>query len=110
MPRREELDGAHASASRNPAASNQYDRWRDRVKELLVTGWQSSDDVEGVAATVVGMFDAGATDAEVAAFLRSLERLDETGSLTDEARMTLVRELHRSARATESIRPSNEEL
>ena len=99
MPRKGKLERAQPSASRGPAAANQYDRWRGRVQELLVSAWQRSDDVEGVAATVVGMFDAGATDAEVAAFLRAQERLGEAGSLTDEARMTLVRELHQSARS-----------
>ena len=110
MPRKGKLEGAQPSASANPAATNQYDRWRSRVQELLVIGWQSSEDVEGIAATVVGMFDAGATDAEVATFLRSQEQVGEPGSLTEEARMTLVRELHRSAASAAPIRPLSEEL
>lgn len=60
--------------------------------------WQDSSDVESIAATVVGMFDAGARDTEVAAFLHSQEQSSEgQPSLSDEARLALVRELHKRA-------------
>ena len=54
-------------------------------------------DIESVAATVVGMFDAGATNAEVAAFIRSEERHGDHQALSDEERLALVRELHEAA-------------
>ena len=54
-------------------------------------------DIENVGATVVGMFDAGATDAEVAAFIRSREGEGNRPVLTDEERLALARELHRAA-------------
>jgi hypothetical protein len=100
MPRKEKLERAQATAASNPATANKYGQWRRAVQKLLMERWQSSVDVESVAATVVGMFDAGASDAEVAAFLYSLEPSSpEESSLTDEARLELVRELHRSAGA-----------
>ena len=54
-------------------------------------------DIESVAATVVGMFDAGATNAAVAAFIRSEERHGDHQALSDEERLALVRELHEAA-------------
>lgn len=98
MPRKGKLEKAQPSASRTPAAANKYGEWRRTVKELLIVHWQSAADLDSVAATIVGMFDAGATDAEVADFLHSQE-LSAGGevSLTDEARRALVRELHRGA-------------
>jgi hypothetical protein len=92
---------------------NKYGRWRSTVQKLLTLHWQqpSSIEVEGVAATVVGMFDAGASDREVAAFLRSQELLErQEALLTDEARMTLVQQLHRSAGAESSEGAPAEEL
>lgn len=79
--------------------ANKYALWRARVEELLSAHWgRALPDIQEVAATVVGMFDAGARDAEVAAFLRDLER-SESGAprLTDEARLELVEQLHRAA-------------
>jgi hypothetical protein len=81
------------------------------VQALLTAEWHCSADAETVAATVVGMFDAGAKDTEVAEFLRSQELLhDEKASLTDTARLTLVQKLHKSAGSPALARPSNEEL
>lgn len=54
-------------------------------------------DIENVAATVVGMFDAGATNAEVAAFIRSEEGHGQRPVLTDEERLTLVRDLNQAS-------------
>jgi len=79
--------------------ANKYALWRARVEELLSAHWDRALlDVQEVAATVVGMFDAGARDAEVAAFLRERER-SESGApwLTDDARLELVDQLHRAA-------------
>jgi hypothetical protein len=76
--------------------ANKYALWRTRVEDLLRTSWDRARlDVREVAATVVGMFDAGADDSEVAAFLRERER-SESGApwLTDDARLVLVRQLH----------------
>jgi hypothetical protein len=98
MPRKEKLERAQPTEPRNPASANKYGQWRRAVKDLLLERWHTSADVESVAATVVGMFDAGAGDAEEAAFLYSQEHsYDEESSLTDEARLALVRELHKSA-------------
>jgi hypothetical protein len=98
MQRKRKLEQAKPSSSSNLESANKYNRWRSAVEDLLTERWQSSLDVQSVAATVVGMFDAGATDAEVAAFLRTQERSDtEEPSLTDDARNALVHDLHGSA-------------
>ena len=76
--------------------ANKYALWRTRVEESLRAKWDRAGlDVREVAATVVGMFDAGADDSEVAAFLRDRER-SESGApwLTEDARLDLVRQLH----------------
>lgn len=76
--------------------ANKYALWRARVEELLRARWDRARlDVREVAATVVGMFDAGADDVEVAAFLRDRER-SESGApwLTEDARRELVHQLH----------------
>jgi len=76
--------------------ANKYALWRARVEELLSSRWDRARlDVREVAATIVGMFDAGAGDSEVAAFLRERER-SESGApwLTDDARLELVHQLH----------------
>ena len=78
---------------------NKYALWRARVEELLSTHWDRGLlDVQEVAATVVGMFDAGADETEVAAFLRDRER-SESGApwLADDARLELVQQLHAAA-------------
>jgi hypothetical protein len=68
-------------------------------------------DVQELAATVVGMFDAGARDTEVAAFLSDEERTQSGAPwLTDAARLELVHELHTSAGWQHPMQPSNEEL
>jgi len=79
--------------------ANKYALWRARVEELLSTHWDRGLlDVREVAATVVGMFDAGADNLEVAAFLRDRER-SESGApwLADDARLELVHQLHTAA-------------
>ena len=79
--------------------ANKYGRWRARVEELLASRWASAPmNVQELAATIVGMFDAGAREAEVTAFLRDQEStLEGAPSLTDEARRALVRDIHLSA-------------
>ncbi len=79
---------------------NKYSRWREAVVELLGARLGSQLlDVENVAATVVGMFDAGATNAEVAAFIRSEESHGNRPVLTDDERLALVRDLLQAAAA-----------
>jgi hypothetical protein len=98
MSRKEELESSHPTPP-SPAAANKYARWRTAVEELLVSRWlRAPRDVRELAATVVGMFDAGARDAEVAALLSEEER-SQAGAPwhSDAARLELVRELHRSA-------------
>lgn len=98
MPRKGKTNQAQSAPSGTNSAANKYSRWRSTVRELLIAEWDNDADVDSVAATVVGMFDAGAPDAEVAAFLHSQELLRHPDSpLTDEARMTLVRKIHESA-------------
>lgn len=78
--------------------TNKYGRWRSRVEELLLARWNREGvDTRELAATIVGMFDAGADDKEVATLLRDRER-EESGApwLTDEARLALVHMLHAS--------------
>ena len=81
--------------------ANKYGLWRARVEELLTARWDRAGlDMREVAATVVGMFDAGAGDEEVAAFLRDREQSGSGAAwLTTEARLELVHEL----RARESF-------
>jgi hypothetical protein len=84
--------------------ANKYALWRAGVEELLSTQWDRARlDVREVAATIVGMFDAGARESEVAAFLRERER-SESGApwLTDDARLELVHQLHMAAGPLES--------
>ena len=104
MPRKGKPEETTPSSTDGSSTSNKYDHWRSCVQALLTSQWPASSvDVEEVAATVVGMFDAGATDYEVADFLYSQERFDDQdGLLTDEARMALARQLHRSAASDES--------
>ena len=84
--------------SEGPVSTNKYSRWRDAVVQLLGARLGSQLlDIENVAATVVGMFDAGATNAEVAAFLRSEEGHGHPPVLTDEERLAFVRDLHEAA-------------
>ena len=84
--------------SRGPVSTNKYSQWRDSVVQLLGARLGSQLlDIERVAATVVGMFDAGATNAEVAAFIRSEEHHGESQVLSDEERLSLVKELHEAA-------------
>jgi|SRR5881628_3161851 len=97
---------------RSPVAGNKYARWRAAVEELLVSRWMRAPrDVQELAATVVGMFDAGARDTEVAAFLSDEERTQAGAPwLTDAARLELVRELHTCVELQRLMRPSSEEL
>ena len=82
----------------DPVSTNKYSRWREAVVQLLGARLGSQLlDIENVAATVVGMFDAGATNAEVAAFIRSEEGHGHPPVLTDEERLALVRDLHQAA-------------
>ena len=98
MPRKRKLDEAQPRASTSSRAANKYDEWRRAVEGLLMANWQSSGDIESIAATIVGMFDAGAREVEVAAFLQSQEQPSSVEpSLTDEARLALVQKLHKSA-------------
>jgi len=63
---------------------------------LLAARWDRARlDTRELAATIVGMFDAGADAEEVAAFLRDRET-SESGTpwLTAEARLDLVHDLH----------------
>src|SRR5688500_8783528 len=82
-------------------------QWRDTVAVLLSAAWDSAGTWErsadkrsyvDLAAAVVGMFDAGARDAEAADFLREQE-VAAAGAPwhSDEARLTLAAELHRAA-------------
>ena len=99
MPRKGKQEETTPSSSDGPSTPNKYDHWRSCVQALLTSQWPvSSVDVDEVAATVVGMFDAGATHNEVADFLYSQERFDDQdGLLSDEARMALVRQLQSAA-------------
>ena len=84
--------------SRAPVSANKYGRWRESVVQLLGARLGSQLlDIENTAATVVGMFDAGATNAEVAAFIRSEESHGHSEVLTDEERLALAQELHDAA-------------
>ena len=107
MPRKGKLE----PSDRRHSPTDKYSRWRVSVEALLRQRWLDSPETKSVAATVIGMFDAGAKDSEVAAYLRSQEvALASQVSLSDSDRSALVSELHKSAGADISLRPSNEEL
>jgi hypothetical protein len=92
--------GTERALSSDGISTSKYNRWREAVKKLLVERWQPSlRDPGNLAATVVGMFDAGATDSEVAAFIRSQEvPADGLRVLSDEALLALAHDIHRAAR------------
>ena len=95
MSRKGKLERAQ---SRDPVSANKYTRWRKSVAQLLGARLGSQLlDIENAAATVVGMFDAGATNAEVAAFIRAEESHGHHELLSDEERLALVQELHEAA-------------
>ena len=78
------------------------DAWRERARILLAESLPSDDqrvpDVAGLAKTIVGMFDAGARDEEVIAFLREAEtRHFGEARLSASSRQVLARTLHRAA-------------
>lgn len=78
------------------------DAWRERARILLAESLPATDqvapDVAGLANTIVGMFDAGARDAEVIAFLREAEtRHFGEERLSASSRQVLARALHRAA-------------
>ena len=83
--------------------ANKYGLWRARVQELLSVRWdRARPDIREVAATIVGMFDAGADDEEVATLLRDRERSDSGAPwLTTQARLELVQELREAGSADE---------
>ena len=92
---------------RSREAEQQLERWRAEVKRLLledlVLSRRDGPRAKGVdyvaaAATIVGMFDAGARDSEVVTFLRHLEtETSGQASLAEDARRELVTRLHRAA-------------
>ena len=78
------------------------DAWRERatilLAESLPSNHQLPPDVAGLANTIVGMFDAGARDEEVIAFLRETEtRHFGKERLSASSRQVLARSLHRAA-------------
>ena len=78
------------------------DAWRERatilLAESLPPNHQLPPDVAGLANTIVGMFDAGARDEEVIAFLRETEtRHFGKERLSASSRQVLARSLHRAA-------------
>src|SRR5687768_3715267 len=78
------------------------DAWRERARILLAESLPSNDQlaphVAGLANTIVGMFDAGARDEEVIAFLREAEtRHFGEERLSASSRQVLARTLHRAA-------------
>ena len=112
MSRKGKLESSHLSSSQRPMSTNRYGRWRVLVEDLLASRWMRAPlNVQELAATVVGMFDAGADDSEVAAFLLDQERTQAGAPwLTDAARLELVHDLHMSAGSLHSMRPPDEDL
>jgi hypothetical protein len=92
----ERASAAYSSTAKEADAT----RWRDSIVQLLVgDGGIGFHEAEFLALTVVGMFDAGASDAEVCAFLApGLSRVD------DRARHDLVARMHKSANAASAHR------
>lgn len=107
-PRRGRLEREEPERPRQDAASRAAPGWRVEVARLLATLWDpeerwrrasASSDLEVLADAVVGMFDAGARDAEVAAFLRGQEEASLGAPAHEErARLALTAALHRAAK------------
>jgi hypothetical protein len=97
--------------SRAAASAARGAPWRDAAARLLAAKWDPAETwrqaterrtyVE-LAGVVLEMFDAGARDAEVAAFLRA-EEVAAAGAPchTDAARGALAAEIHRAAASTD---------
>ena len=88
-------------SDQSSARTDRLAAWQTRVAGLLAAaagGRAVLTEYAGLAATVVGMFDAGARDAEVATFLRRAAA-DTPGldALSDASVSKLAAELHRAA-------------
>jgi hypothetical protein len=89
---------------RSDQSSARVDRlaaWQTRVATLVAAaagGRVAPAEYAGLAATVVGMFDAGARDAEVTTFLRRVAAdIPGLDALSDTSLSKLAAELHRAA-------------
>ena len=91
-----------AQTDRSDARAARIAAWKVRAAALLATAAEADASAGAryveLAATLVGMFDAGARDAEVAAFLKRAAG-DSSGlqHLSDDRLATLAAELHRAA-------------
>lgn len=97
--------------SRAAASAARGAPWRDAAARLLATRWDPAETWQqaaerrtyvDLAGVVLEMFDAGARDAEVAAFLRA-EEVAAAGAPwhADAARRALVAEVHRAAASSD---------
>jgi len=101
--------------SRAAASAARGASWREAAVRLLAVKWDPAEtwaaaerrSYEDLAVVVLEMFDAGARDAEVAAFLRT-EEVAAAGAPwhADAARQALAAEIHRAAASTDRPRAS----
>ena len=88
-------------SDQSSARADRLAAWHTRVAGLLAEaagGRAALTEYAGFAATVVGMFDAGARDAEVATFLRrAVADMPGFDALSDASLSRLAAELHRAA-------------
>ena len=89
-----------STAKRLKGSAARLGPWRAAVVAALRAEWGDTADVdfEAHAATIVGMFDAGARDREVAGFLEHQERVYRSDRRSSpEALFELATRLHRLA-------------
>ncbi len=90
------LERLEPSSSQSTASEGHASRWRTAIAELLTSEWSVCvNEAEFLTHTIVGMFDAGASDSEVAAFLRT--GAPHTSDRSTSALADLAGRMHRSA-------------
>ena len=90
-----------AQIDRSDARAARIAAWKVRAAALLATAAEADASAAAryaeLAATLVGMFDAGARDSEVAAFLKRAAGDLGLHRLSDDGLAPLAAELHRAA-------------
>jgi hypothetical protein len=79
------------------------EQWRMAVAATLRERWPAATDLDVTAATIIGMFDAGARDREVADFLVLDVAHRSVASVSANELLDLASHLHRLAASRPSV-------
>ena len=90
-------------AKRLKDGEGRLERWRGAVAEMLRAHWPDMAALDAKAATIVGMFDAGARDREVADFLALEEVQAAEPRQSHNELLALAGRLHRLAASRPSV-------